>query len=78
MGLERGIPKVVLLRWALHGMRDHPGCHHLELDEAFELLFFSVRAEPGVERRYRLTIERGRPVVRQVEVPPEAAPRSPT
>ena len=72
MGLEGGIPKALLLRWALHQMQEHPGFLHVELDEAFEMLFFTVRAGTGVERRYRLTIERGQPVVRQVEGPPEA------
>ena len=72
MGLEGGIPKAILLRWAVHQMREHPGFLYVELDEAFETLFFTVRAGAGVERRYRLTIERGQPVVRQVEGPPEA------
>jgi hypothetical protein len=72
VGLGGGIPKLLLLRWAADRMREHPGFHHVELDEAFEMLFFTVRAGAGVERRHRLTIERGQPVVRQVEGPPES------
>jgi len=41
-------------------------------DAAFDRVLFTVPGARGVRRRYRLTLELGRPVVEQVDGPPEA------
>jgi hypothetical protein len=71
MGLEKGIPTAFLLGWAYRQMEQDGAFTHVVYDEAMEQVFFTVRAETGVERRYKLTIERGWPVVEQVEGPAE-------
>jgi hypothetical protein len=71
MGLEQGIPKAAQLSWAYRHMVGNGAFTYVVYDAAMEQVFFTVRAGNGVERRYRLTIELGRPVVQQVEGPPE-------
>jgi hypothetical protein len=71
MGLEKGIPKALLLGWAYRQMEQDGAFTHVAYDEAMEQVLFTVRAESGVERRYKLAIERGWPVVEQVEGPAE-------
>jgi hypothetical protein len=71
MSLEHGIPKSLLLRWAYGQIQQHPGFSDAVYDEDLEAVFFTVPAKLGVQRRYKLTIERGLPVVEQVEGPPE-------
>ena len=73
MGLEGGIPTWLLLGHAYRQIDLDPAFTDAVHDEAMEMVFFTVRGGPGVERRYRLTIERGAPVVVQVEGPPETA-----
>jgi len=71
MGLEKGIPKAFLLGWAYRQIERDGAFTHAAYDEAMEQVFFTVRTESGVQRRYKLTIERGRPVVEQVDGPAE-------
>ena len=73
MGLERGIAPWLLLAHAYDQIDLDPAFSHAVHDVAMEMVFFTVRGGPGVERRYRLTIERGAPVVVQVEGPPGTA-----
>jgi hypothetical protein len=71
MGLDQGLPWMMILRWTYEQMDPDPDFRDVRLDEAMQQIFFTVRARHGVERRYRLTIDRGWPRVDQVEGPPE-------
>jgi hypothetical protein len=70
MGLEKGISKALLLGWAYTQMEQDGAFAYVVYDYAMEQVFFTVRGEKA-ERRYKLTIERGWPVVEQVEGPAE-------
>ena len=71
MGFQDGLPWRSILRWTFGEMLLEPHFRHPRLDMAMEQIFFSVRGTNGVERRYRLSIERGWPRVDQVQGPPE-------
>ena len=72
MGLELGIPPSTLLRWACLQMSVDAAFDDVVYDEEREQLYFTVPAQRDVERRYKLTIDGGHPVVEQVGGPPES------
>jgi hypothetical protein len=54
-------------------MEQDPSLSYVKFDEAMEQVYFTVRRKSGVERRYKLNIERGGPHVEHAEGPAETA-----
>lgn len=69
MGLERGVPDSFLLRHACREVAQHPTVLRAEYDEAAGAVLFDAFSRAGELRSYRLTLERGRPVVEEVRGP---------
>lgn len=69
MGMENGLPRAKLLGWATRRLAESGDFTHVEYDDVLERVLFTVRSKTDVERTYKLTIERGRPVVQQIDGP---------
>lgn len=62
MSMEEGLPNSMLLGWAASTLRETGEFESVEYDAEHECVLYTARS-----KRYKLTIERGRPVVELVD-----------